>query len=407
MPYRDKRGGSLKIDIRTDSVGRIHRHTGFDRQSQVTKVKAIIRKLDEDAQTDVLEAVKSGDITCHQLIDADRAGKLTGSELLTMVRLREPLWDAIERILPSMAEGETRRRYKTSLDKLKRLGLPVVGRDERLTTRAKVAHLAKTNWRALRADPAFKSAADWNHLRRSLSAFLTTFVGDVYHPFRRQVMKKIKLRKERPRVPDVSVELFWRIVAAAPEHARPCYVTLAASGMREGEYLSLDKQNLRPDKCAIDIADSKTEEGQDLIFVSSKLWHWVEQGVPSPLGARWMGVYWRRACLAVGAARLVGTGQFRRVRVKKSKPGPYKRGEAPKCELREVTRYEGPRLHDLRHLFSQIADDKGATTEMVQAALRHANARQTSDYKRRRAKGEVAELVGDVLAAGSELRIVG
>ena len=120
------------------------------------------------------------------------------------------------------------RLYEQRLDKLKRLGLPVVGRDERLTTKAKVAHLAKTNWRALRADPAFKSAADWNHLRRSLSAFLTTFVGDVYHPFRRQVMKKIKLRKERPRVPDVSVELFWRIVAAAPEHARPCYVTLAA-----------------------------------------------------------------------------------------------------------------------------------------------------------------------------------
>lgn len=92
---------------------------------------------------------------------------------------------------------------------------------------------------------------------------------------------------------------------------------------------------------------------------------------------------------------------------RKVKPGPYKHGESPKYELREVTRYEGPRLHDLRHLFSQIADDKGATTEMVQAALRHANARQTSVYKRRRAKGEVAELVGDVLAAGSGLRIVG
>ncbi|MDQ6633843.1 MAG: hypothetical protein M3Z10_03690 [Gemmatimonadota bacterium] len=373
----------------------------------MTKVKAIIRKLDEDAQTEVLEAVKSGDITCHQLIDADRAGKLRGSELFTLVRLREPLWEAIQRMLPSMADGETRRRYTTSLDKLKRLGLPMIGRSERLTAKARVGHLATTNWRALRADPAFKSAADWNHLRRSLSALLTTFLGDVYHPFRRQVMKKIKLRKERPRVPDMSVELFWQIVAAAPEHARPCYVTLAASGMREGEYLSLGEHSLRPDICAIEIAESKTEEGQGLIFVSEKLWPWVERGVPSPLGERWMGLYWRRACIAAGAARLAGTGEFRTVRVKKAKPGRYKRGESPKYELREVSRYEGPRLHDLRHLFSQIADDQGATTEMVQAALRHTNSRQTSDYKRRRAKGEVAKLVGDILAAANEMRRIG
>jgi hypothetical protein len=80
--------------------------------------------------------------------------------------------------------------------------------------------------------------------------------------------------------------------------------------------------------------------------------------------------------------------------VKKSRPGAYKLGEAPRYERRELTRYHGRRLHDLRRLFSQLANDRGATTEMVMAALRHANPRQTSDHKRRRAKGEVAEMVG-------------
>ncbi|HEU4629836.1 MAG TPA: hypothetical protein VFS08_08810 [Gemmatimonadaceae bacterium] len=397
MAYADRRGGSLKIDVVTASIGRINKATGFHRQSQVTKVLAIVRKLDEDAQVDVLQALKDGEITFHQLVDADRTGRLRGSEVLTTLRLREPLRDAVERTLPGMAHGATQRRYATSLRKLQRVGLPIPGRDTRLTDRARVGDLARADWRALRADPAFRSAADWNHLRRALSAFLTAFLGDVYHPFRRGVVKRIKLRKERPRVPDLSVDLFWRIVAAAPEHARPCYVVLAASGMRLGEYLSLSAASLRPARCAIDIRESKTEAGADLIFVARRLWEWVERGVPSPLGARWMGVYWRRACLAVGAATLVGTGEFRTVRVAKPGPGPYRRGEAPRTERREMTRYEGPRLHDLRHLFSQLADDRGATTEMVMAALRHTNPRQTSDYKRRRAKGEVAELVGAAL----------
>jgi hypothetical protein len=161
------------------------------------------------------------------------------------------------------------------------------------------------------------SAADWNHLRRALSAFLTVHLDERASSLPSRVtLKKIDLRGEKARVPDLPVETFWAIVNATPEHARPCYVTLAATGMRLGEYLGCTERHLVPAKHAIDVPGTKTDESAARIFVDAELWPWIEQGIPSPLGRR-MDAHLLAPRLSRARRRgAVGTGRFKTVRVK-------------------------------------------------------------------------------------------
>ena len=69
---------------------------------------------------------------------------------------------------------ETRRRYYTSLKKLRTRD--VLAKDAVVNKRARV------DWKALSAGWE-ESPADWNHLRREVSTFLSTLLGDVFHPF--------------------------------------------------------------------------------------------------------------------------------------------------------------------------------------------------------------------------------
>lgn len=392
--------GSLKIDVVTP-IGRLNRHTGFYTKGGLRKCEAVVRKLIEDSQLAVLQALHDGSITFHELIDADREGKLSGTKVLDTVRLRESLADALARCIKNMGRAKaTRRRYQTSLAKLQRMAeLPAKDGRSLDPSTLTVGELALIDWRACERLPQWKSAADWNHTRRAVSAFLTVFFGTEHHEFRVSLIETIPLRTERARIPELTAQAFWRIIATAPEHAQSCYVSLAASGMRLGEYLRSDKSNLDAAECAIDVSGSKNAQSTDRIYVHEKLWPWIEAGVPSPLGERWMGIYWRRACLELSYAREVGTGRFRRERVKRATSGPYRSGESPIYREVEIMRYSGPRLHDLRHLYAQIADEAGLTTETVMAGLRHTNPKQTSDYKRRAAAREVATVVGRGLVA--------
>ena len=345
--------GNYRFDRVFAGVGRIRCSSGTDRLSEFRKRDAILTKLFENAQLEVLRSFQRGEVTIEQLVEADRVGRLKGAELLSEMALRQPLWTAIDQSLPRMgSSAETRRRYFTSLAKLQKVG------QRWLPAGAQVADLAQVDWKQL-STLWGGSPADWNHMRRAVSTFLSTLLGDVYHPLRRSVMKQIALRAERPRVPDLGVEQFWEIVARTPEHARACYVVLAASGMRLGEYLRCTKANLIVESCAIEVPGSKTAASTDRIFIDAELWPWVELGVPSPLQRKWMWTYWKRACREVGQP--------------------------------------GLRLHDLRHFYSQLADQAGASTEMVMAALRHSNPATTRGYKMRKVKGEVARMVGTAL----------
>ena len=248
---------------------------------------------------------------------------------------------------------ETRRRYYTSLRKLrKKSGL---GKD------AQVAELARVDWKALAAK--WKgSSADWNHLRRAVSTFLSVLLGDVFHPFRRSVVKQIPLADEGTgREPDITVDRFLEIQRRVPDHARPCYWVLALTGMRTGEYLRCTEADLDPVAHTVLVPGTKTGSSRAKVEVEPELWGWIEAGVPSPLRYRWMREYFKRAVVVIGRKEL--------------------------------------RLHDLRHFMAQVASDQGASTPLIQAALRHRDPSMTRRYEMRKAKGEVARLVGRALRA--------
>ncbi|MGH7548817.1 MAG: tyrosine-type recombinase/integrase, partial [Gemmatimonadales bacterium] len=207
-------------------------------------------------------------------------------------------------------------------------------------------------------------ASDWNHLRRAVSHFLTLHLGDVHHPFRRAVVRAIPKRKERSRVPDLPPALFWRIVQAAPEYVRAAYVTIAALGLRVGEYLALTRDHLLPHTCAVNVPGTKTAGSADVVRVDERVWPWVLAGVPSPLQYKWLRLHWKRALAAVGAP----------------------------ADLR---------LHDLRHCYGQWLAEAGLPEAQIQTGLRHATAAMTRKYTTMRDKGESARTMADVLLARS------
>lgn len=186
--------------------------------------------------------------------------------------------------------------------------------------------------------------------------------GDAWrrsHPVRRKVLKHFPHAAEAPREPELTADAFWRLVEAAPEYARPCYVTLAITGLRVGEYLTLGLEHLRAETCATQVPGTKTAASAAVVAVDPDYWGWIVAAVPSPLAYQWLRLNFKKAAAEIGRSDL--------------------------------------RLHDLRHLFAQLASDAGAPTAQVQAALRHANPAMTRRYEKRAAKGEVARLVGGAL----------
>lgn len=359
-------------------------------------------RLRENGQVEVLRAFADGRIPAASIKQAAKSGKLASDHLLTEMALDRRLWhnDAtcpyrgmagaehkgneeclgeVDRALPKMGKSlETRKRYLVSLAKLRRVGAEWLPED------ATVRALREVPWRELRARWTTEvthrrkpgrskrskkegyvtkshnaSAADWNHMARAVSRFLTEALGDVYHPVRREIVKSIERDRERPRRPKIR-GLFWQIIDRVPEHARPCYVVLGASGMRRGEYLLCDETCLREDDHAIDAPDGKT--GFKTYFVDPEYWDWVKLGVPSPLKYKWMRTYFKRAVTELGRPEL--------------------------------------RLHDLRHLFAQTAKKEGMATADTQAALGQKTAGIARDYEMEEVQADVARAVGRALTRG-------
>lgn len=307
-----------------------------------------------------------------------------------LAELREaPLWKTLTSRIPLLDSGKsTRRRYATSLESLRRR-LAEYQRDGGLQTRlegtdpaqplrdlageavTQLHHLAtddatladllrttKWHWRSLH-DHWPRSASDWNHVRRALSATLTGHFRSSSHKVRRALIDAIPLATEAARLPDLTVDGFWKIVERMPEHARAGVVTLVATGLRLSEYMALDRSHLRPNVFGIVLPKSKTPDGQASIYVAEEIWPWIEAGVPAPLRERWLGVYWRRA--------------------------------------REEVGIKGVTLHDLRHCLGQWATDAGVPEKSVQWALRHRDPNMTRRYTQSRGKREVAVAMGKVL----------
>jgi glutaredoxin-related protein len=208
------------------------------------------------------------------------------------------------------------------------------------------------------------SGADWNHLRRSLSACLTTlFDDDPDYPFRRRVIRRIPLKPEEHRVPDLNVQAFRRIVEALPPEARQFLIALVLTGARIGEYLRLGKEHLLPLSYQVKIPGTKTQGSASHVQVTSDMWHYVENAVPAPFRYGKLRRLFIDACAACGIPNLV--------------------------------------LHDLRHFHAQWAAKNGASLSAIQRSLRHGAGSVTGRY------ADTLNLTQVATAIATELRSAG
>lgn len=343
---------TLRFDRIFRGVGRVARSSGTSSAKEFVRRDALLTELADAGQLEALRAFQAGDLLIEHLIEAKRSGELSSTYLLRDVKLDQNLWDALDELYGASKDRSTYHRYHSAARKFARVALHTLGRN------ARVRDLRRVDWQLLRRQWG-ASAADWNHLRRMISRSLTHWMGDVYDPFRREVVKRIPREKEMPRIPDITIALFWDILARTPDFAQPCYVTLVATGMRLGEYLRCDKAHLSRVTCSIDVPGTKTAESKARIFVDEALWPWIEAGIPAPLNETWIRHYWKRA------AREMGKGELR--------------------------------LHDLRHAYAIFASDAGVPTAQIQAALRHAGPEMTRRYEMQRSRRSVALIVGQAL----------
>jgi integrase len=348
--HRTSTNGSYRLDRVFPGVGRIAVASGATTAAEFASRNELLTRLFNKGRLDLLRAIQARTYSPTEVYAADLEGRLNQ---LTAERavLARPLWATVETWV-GPTPGPTRKRYQTSFNALRvRGGLP---------EGATIEALAAVDWKALKARWP-KTGADWNHLRRAVSHFLSDQLGDTHHPWRRAIVKAENFPKaaEVERVPDVSPELFWRIVRAAPEHVRPAFVAIAALGLRVGEYLRLRDTDLLPHTLQVRIPGTKTAGSAATLKVDERLWPWIKAAVPAPVRYKWLRTYWIRA--------------------------------------RDVAEAGDVRLHDLRHACGQWLVDAGRPEASVQTTLRHATAAMTRRYTKQRDRGENAKTMADVM----------
>jgi integrase len=368
--YQPTPGSDFVIDVELPRVGRIKRSSEARDRREAVRREGMLRDLSEDGQDELLRALKTKVVSVGDLVNAKRAGKLTGNHALTDIKLRAPLFEAIRNTLtPRTVPGAaTLRRYRTSA-----VSLAAFENDESIHFGRieYVGDLLAYDWSEARrwwatgtAHDRGKSAADWNHLRRMLSRFLTLYLGDKYHPLRRQFMQLMPAANEGPgRLSALSLATFREMLAHVPEHTRPAYMTLLLTGMRMGEYLRCGKSHLRADLFAVNVPGTKTKGSAALVAVDPTQWDWIERGVPAPIKYQGLRMWWKKA------ARLVGAPDIR--------------------------------LHDIRHLSLTLALSGGAKVNEAQRHGRHATPTQTLQYTQLDDSREAAAGIARALTAGT------
>jgi integrase len=367
--WRTSATGCIRFnrDFKRLGVGRIALSSRTRNAAEFERRNAILTKLAESAQIGTLRALMDGRISIEQLVEADRLGKLRDTDLLPDLLLLQPLWQALEQTLPLMGRAlQTRRRYQVSFAALRAKGSPILGDD------ATLKDLARVRWNEL-YERWGRSAADWNHVRRAVSAFLTIALGDKFHPFRRNILANFPKAGERPRVPEITPDGFFRILDEAPEALRPCYMTLVVTGMRVGEYLRCTRFSLKPEIHAVEVPGTKTGASAAAVYVAPELWKWIAAGIPCPLGRP----------VPPPAEGVHHDARYKRLRL----------AWAAACAKVGIK----ARLHDLRHCMGQWSVDAGVPEAKVQVALRHATPGMTRRYTISKDRREVATAMGTAL----------
>lgn len=314
----------------------------------------VVDKLIADAQVDVLRAVQEGRVSLPELVDLDRRGQLAGASILTNAVLARPLWKEWERFEQAGSRSpKSTLRYATTRRMLQRRA------PEWFTPDMTILQLRAVPWAELAARwRKDRSGSDWNHVRRGVSHFLTVTLGDKFHPFRREIVARIPLQRERVRVPDLTPSVFWSIVSRIREDVRPAFVTLVSTGLRVGEYLRLQETDLRPLTRRL-VVGTEGKTGARVVPVAEELWPWIAAGVPSPLGYRRLWQHWHDAVKAEGAGNIT--------------------------------------IHDLRHSAAQWAHDAGVPLAMVKSLLGHSTIAMTERYARTGDAGTAANAVARAL----------
>ena len=188
------------------------------------------------------------------------------------------------------------------------------------------------------------SPADWNHLRRAISAGLTCAFGFSGHTTRLKLMRRLTLKAESARVSDVSYETFERILNFVPVRYRSAYRTLVQTGLRVSEFVRLKPEHLNPRTRIVKVPGKKNDQSSRPIMVDAAFWPDLLEAVPCPISKAGLYQNW------VTARKLAGEPDARQ--------------------------------HDLRHSFGQWSLATGVHDSEVQEALRQKSSKVTADYRR-------------------------
>jgi integrase len=281
------------------------------------------------------------------------------SEHFHTLLLRRPLWATVDTWLDGKTDL-THKTYKSSWAKLK-----AHMSDAGLTNASTLASLRTAKWDAIRGQ--FPSGANWNHLRRAVSRFLTVTLGDVYHPARRTILKRIERAAEHSRRVSLTSLEFWSLVEAATPAIQPGIVTLAVTGMRLAEYERARLEHLNAATRSVAVQGSKTKESTATVRVGASLWPWIEAGVP-----------------------MVG----KRTAFRNAFKDAAKAIKRPDLHL-----------HDLRHCTAIFALQEGAPLNAVREHMRHAGAEMTLDYGKTDTGAVAALAVERALSVGMPLSL--
>jgi integrase len=367
-------------------VGRIHKSSGAKTLREFRKREAILDELLENDQTDVLLAFKrgrkKGGLDMADLIQAKRKKRLASASLMADIKLKARLWDRNEKergavtttIAAMRCAQTTKDRYTVAFHQLAAIAA------ESLPPDATVEQLAAVPWETI-LDAWDVAPATRNRIRSAVSAFLSRFLGDKYHPFRRDIVKSIPLYEEPTDDPkSITVPEFWQLMdaEAMPEPAVASYVTMGASGLRAGEYLWADRVRrvflTTEDDEEIEVLEirfRKGKTGSGVAYASVEYEAYVRAAVPC-----------RIAKAPAEPGKIQNDARYKRLRKFLS--------DASDETGIEVT------IHYLRHLFAQTGADVAPQSD-VQRALRHKTSKMTERYTSRKIRGNVAVAVGNRL----------
>ncbi len=367
--------------------GRLRISSGASSLTEFRRRDGLITKLARAGDWDTLKMLERGELSIADIVAADKSGRLhVVAENLRLVKplappasdkeglawseetlseLKRPPTEVETWLAVSARAKQSRRRYRTSWVRF--LSRARATRQLRKSA-PRVGDLADIDYARLQKEWG-ASSADWNRARAAVSSFLTYYLnGDLYHPFRREVMRQFKTDEEsRGRIPDITPEQFWALIHKADDRIAPSLVAMATLGTGPGEYADITREDLNAESFTVHIPGTKNRNRDREVAVDPRLWGWIDVAIPAPLAYRWLNEWFKRARKE---AKLPGT----------------------------LTMY------DLRHLSAQFAGDEGVTDRDLTVHMGHSTPAMSHRYSRRQVVRTVAGAVADRLLEGDNAK---